>query len=130
MNWLAIVGAALAFWILGFLWYSVLFGKMWAAGLEQRGLKFEPGGMGPKIVGTFLANLVAAVVMQHLIARIGNVNVLHGLRLGIGVGLGFSATTVTIASIWQSQPFRVWLIDVAYYTLGVGLLGLILSAWH
>jgi hypothetical protein len=130
MNWLAIVCAALAFWVLGFLWYSVLFGKMWAEGLQQRGLKLEPGGMAPKIVGTFLGNLVAAVVMQHLIARIGDANVMHGLRLGIGVGLGFSATTITVAYIWQAQPFKVWLIDIAYYTLGAGLLGVILSAWH
>ncbi|HJT45804.1 MAG TPA: DUF1761 domain-containing protein [Chthoniobacterales bacterium] len=130
MNWLHIVCAAAAFWVLGFLWYSVLFGKMWATGLEQRGLKMERAGMGPKMVGSFLANLVAAVVMQRLLSRIGTVDAIHGLRTGIGVGLGFSATAITIGYIWQSQPFRVWLIDVAHYTLGAGLLGLILSAWH
>jgi hypothetical protein len=130
MNWLAIICAAVAVWILGFVWYSLLFGKIWAAGLQQRGLKLEPGGMGPKLVGTFLAHLVAAVVMQRLIARLGDVNVMHGLRIGIGAGLGFSATTITIAYIWQSQPFKVWLVDFAYYTLGAGLLGVIISAWH
>ncbi len=130
MNWLAILCAALAFWVLGSVWYSILFGKMWATAVEQRGLKMERGGMGPKMIGTFLGNLVAAVVMQRLIARVGSVDAIHGFRLGIGVGLGFSATTITVAYIWQSQPFRVWLIDIAYYTLGAGLLGLILAAWH
>jgi hypothetical protein len=28
MNWLAIICAAIAYWILGWLWYSALFGKI------------------------------------------------------------------------------------------------------
>jgi hypothetical protein len=41
MNWLAIICAAVAYWILGWLWYSALFGKIWVAGLEQHGVKLE-----------------------------------------------------------------------------------------
>lgn len=130
MNWLLIVCAALAFWILGFVWYSLLFGKVWASTLQQHGIKLEQGGMAPKLIGTFIGNLVAAIVMQRLIARIGDVNVMHGLRLGLGVGIGFSATTITVAYLWQSQPFKVWLIDLFYYLLGAVLLAVILSAWH
>jgi biotin transporter BioY len=130
MNWLSIVCAALAFWILGFVWYSLLFGKMWTAALQQHGIKLQPGGMAPKLLGTFIGNLVAAIVMQHLLARIGNFSLVHGLRFGLGAGIGFSATTITLAYLWQQQPLKVWVIDVSYYVLGAVLLGVILSAWH
>ena len=61
---------------------------------------------------------------------IGITDVAHGLRLGAGVGIGFSGTAITIAYLWESKPFKVWMIDVSYYVLGCVLLGVILSAWH
>jgi biotin transporter BioY len=130
MNWLAIICAAVVYWILGWLWYSVLFGKIWVAGLEQHGVKLEKGGMAPKMIGTFIANLVAAVIMMRLIARTGIVDLAHGLKLGAGVGAGFSATAITIQYLWESKPFKVWLIDASYHFFGCILLGAILSAWH
>jgi hypothetical protein len=129
MNWLAVLSAAVAYWILGAIWYSVLFGKTWAAALEQFGIKCQPGGMAPKLIGTFIGNLVAAVVMERLIQRAGIVGVVHGLRLGLAVGAGFSATALTITYLWQQQPTKVWLIDVFYYILGAALVGAILTAW-
>lgn len=130
MNWIAVICAALAFWVLGFIWYSILFGKMWAGALQQHGVKLQPGGMAPKLIGTFIGNLVAAIVMERLFQRIGIMHVTAGLRLGIALGIGFSATSITLAYLWQQQPFKVWLIDVIYYFLGAVLLGVILSAWH
>ena len=131
MNWLAIICAAIAYWILGWLWYSVLFGKTWVAGLEQHGVKLERSGMAPKMIGTFIANLVAAIIMARLIQRIGGrPDILHGLRLGAGMGIGFSATALTIQHLWESKPFKVWLIDVTYHFVGCIALGVILSAWR
>jgi biotin transporter BioY len=130
MNWLAIICAAAAYWILGMIWYAALFGKIWCAGLEQHGVKVQKGGMAAKMIGTFIGNLVAAVIMARLIQRIPVTDIVHGLRLGVGVGVGFSATAITIAYLWESKPFKVWLIDVSYYVLGCVLLGAILSVWH
>jgi len=131
MNWLVIICAAIAYWILGWLWYSALFGKIWVGGLEQRGVKLEKGGMAPKMIGSFIANLVAAVIMARLIQRIGGKpDVLHGLRLGAGMGIGFSATALTIQYLWESKPFKLWLIDASYHVFGCILLGVILSLWR
>jgi len=130
MNWLAIICAAAAYWILGALWYMAFFGKIWCAGMEQHGVKLQKSGMAAKMIGNFIGNLVAAVIMMRLIQRIGITDVAHGLRLGAGVGIGFSATAITIAYLWESKPFKVWMIDVSYYVLGCLLLGVILSAWH
>ena len=130
MNWLAIICAAVAYWILGWLWYSALFGKIWVASLEQHGVKLGKGGMAAKMIGTFVANLVATVIMARLMARTGIVDLAHGLKLGAGIGVGFSATAITIQYLWESKPFKVWLIDASYHFFGCILLGAVLSAWH
>jgi uncharacterized protein DUF1761 len=130
MNWLAIICAAVAYWILGAIWYMALFGKTWAAAIEQHGVKLQQSGMAMKMIGNFIGNLVAAVIMARLIGRIGTADLVHGLRLGAGVGVGFSATALGIQYLWESKPIKVWLIDASYHVLGCALLGAILAVWH
>ncbi len=130
MNWLAIICAAAAYWVLGAIWYMALFGKIWAAGIEQHGVKLERSGMAAKMIGNFIGNLVAALIMARLIGRIGTADLMHGLRLGAGVGIGFSATALSIQYLWESKPIKVWLIDASHHVLGCVLLGAILSVWR
>ena len=130
MNWIAVVCAAAAYWLIGVIWYVALFGKIWAAGVQEHGVKLEQSGMGSKMVGNFLCNLVAAFIMQRLIARTGIADLGHGLKLGAGVGLGFSATALTIQYLWESKPFKVWLIDGSYHFVGCLALGAILAVWR
>lgn len=129
MNWLAIICAAAAYWIIGAIWYMALFGRIWRAGIEQQGIKIEQSGMGAKMIGNFLCNLVAAVIMARLIARTGIAEIGYGLKLGVGVGLGFSAVALTIQYLWESKPFKVWLIDASHHVVGCAALGAILALW-
>ena len=130
MNWLAVVCAAAVYWIIGAIWYMALFGKIWRAGIEQQGVRIPSGGMGAKMVGNFLCNLVAASIMARLIARTGIAELGYGLKLGAGVGLGFSATALTIQYLWESRPFKVWLIDAGHHVVGCIAAGGILAVWH
>jgi hypothetical protein len=130
MNWIAIICAAGVYWVIGAIWYMALFGKIWAAGIQEHGVKLERSGMGAKMIGNFICNLVAAAIMARLIARTGIVDAGHGLKLGAGVGLGFSGTALTIQYLWESKPFKVWLIDASYHFFGCIALGGILAVWH
>jgi Protein of unknown function (DUF1761) len=130
MNWLPIVCAAAAYWIIGAIWYMALFGKMWSAAIQQHGVKLQQSGMAAKMIGNFLANLVAAVVMARLINRMGTPDIMHGVRLGAGVAVGFSATALTIQYLWESKPFKVWLIDTSYHFFGCIAAGAILAGWR
>jgi hypothetical protein len=130
MNWLAIICAAAAYWVLGAIWYMALFGKTWAAAIQKHGVTLQQSGMAMKMIGNFIGNLVAAVIMARLIGRIGTADLMHGLRLGVGVGVGFSATALSIQYLWESKPIKIWLIDASYHVLGCALLGAILAVWH
>jgi hypothetical protein len=129
INWIPIICAAVAYWIIGAIWYMALFGKIWAAGIQQHGVKLEPSGMPAKMIGNFICNLVAAIIMARLIARTGIADLGHGIKLGAGVGLGFSATALTIQYLWESKPFKVWLIDASHHFVGCIALGAILAVW-
>ncbi|HST31640.1 MAG TPA: DUF1761 domain-containing protein [Chthoniobacterales bacterium] len=130
MNWIAVICAAAVYWIIGAVWYMALFGKIWAAGIEQHGIRLQRGGMGAKMIGNFLCNFVAAAIMARLIARTGITELGYGLKLGAGVGLGFSATALTVQYLWESRPFKVWLIDASHHVVGCIAIGGILAIWH
>ena len=130
MNWTAVICAAAAYWIIGAIWYMALFGKTWAAEIEKTGAKIQRGSMGAKIIGNFLCNLVAAAIMARLIGRTGIPELGYGLKLGAGVGLGFSAVALTIQYLWESRPFKLWLIDASHHVVGCTALGGILAIWR
>ena len=131
LNWLAILCAGAAYWVLGFVWYSLLFGKIWGAEQERLrgGRPCEPGGMGLKLISTFVANVIAAAAMAYLIKRTGFADMNHGLKLAVATGLGFAGTAVTVICVWESKSTKLWFIDTAYYFIGAILLAAILISW-
>src|SRR5438067_8505903 len=104
MNWIAIICAAAAYWVIGAIWYMLLFGKMWAAAIQQHGVKIDGSGMGAKMIGNFICNFVAAAIMARLISRTGITELGYGLKLGAGVGLGFTRPELTDQKWWESEP--------------------------
>jgi hypothetical protein len=133
MNWLAIICAGAAYWVLGFVWYSLLFGKIW--GNELRNYRADwptpvKGEIAGNLIGTFISNCVAATAIAYLLQNSVALDLNHALRLGIAAGVGLSATALTIANIWESKPTKVWMIDTSYHLLGCILATVILFSWH
>ena len=131
MNLLAIFCAGAACWVLAFVWYSLLFGKMWAAEqMRLRGNLPSPGGgMAPQLISTFVSNLIAAAAMSYLFRRTAIADLGHALRLGAAVGIGFSGTALTITAVWEGKSTKVWLIDTGYYFVGALLMAVIFVSW-
>ena len=133
MNWLAIVCAGLAYWLLGAVWYSALFSKTWRSAVEQHGVKLgqpNQSGMATKLIVTLVCNLIAALVLARVIHQLHGMDLLRGLKIGAGVGLGFCATTLTMTYVWQSPPRRLWAIDTGYHIVGCVIMGAILAVWR
>jgi hypothetical protein len=133
VNWLAVICAGAAYWVLGFVWYTLLFGKVWAAELgRHRGERAAPSGseMGAKMIGTLICNLIAAAAMAYIFHGIAVMNTTHALRLAAAVGIGFAGTAITMASIWESKPTKVWCIDAGFNFVGCILMALILVSWR
>src|ERR1700730_2000676 len=117
LNWLAILCAGVAYWVLGFVWYSLLFGKIWAAEqTRHRGAPPSAGGpMGPKLLSTFVSNLIAAAAMAYLLKRTGFTDMNHILKLGGATGIRFGGTAVHIFFVWELKAAKVWFIHLAFF---------------
>jgi hypothetical protein len=134
MNWLAVFSAGLVYWLLGAIWYSAIFSKMWRSAVEEHGIKLDqPGqsGMAIKLIVTLICNLLVALVLARVIHQVGHkMDLLRGLKIGAGVGVGFCATALTMTYVWQSPPRRLWAIDTCYHIVGCTIMGAILAIWR
>jgi Protein of unknown function (DUF1761) len=132
MNWLAILCAGLAYWVLGYVWYSLLFGKMWAAEQGRAyGERARPSGaeMFTKMLGTLICNLIAAGAMAYLFKRTAIADFNHTLKLAAAGGIGFAGTALTMAYIWEGKPTKIWMIDAGYNFVGAVLMAMIFVNW-
>ncbi len=134
MNWLAILCAGVAYWVLGFVWYSLLFGGIWGAEQQRhRGSEVctpSKGEFAGKLVASFVSNLVASAAIAYLLHRTGTADLQHALKLGAGLAVGFSITTLTVVHVWEGKSTKVWMIDASYHLIGCMLAAAILVSWR
>ena len=131
-NLLAILVSAFAYFLLGSLWYSLLFGDVWSKGLERVGVVIkEPTKrqLLQKLAFSFLANLAACVGMAYLIYWTGSHRLESGLALGFASGICFAAPTIGVSCVWESRPLKLFLVDTSYHVVGLTGAGAILSVW-
>jgi hypothetical protein len=132
-NWWSILAASVAYFILGSLWFSALFGKIWSREVEKHGVKItdaDKKAIPRKMLNTFIFNVVAAISIAYIVDMIGVFRWIVGLKLGLLCGIGFAFAGMGIAFTWESRPGKLVLIDAGYAILGIALCGAIVAAWH
>lgn len=132
MNWLAILCAGAAYWVLGALWYSMLLGGIWGAEQERHRRENsapsqrEFAGM---LIASLVSNLIASAAIAYLLHRTGTSDLTHALKLAAGLAAGFAITTLTVVHVWEGKPTKVWVIDAGYHLIGFLIAATILVSW-
>lgn len=135
VNLLAVLVAAVATMIVGFLWYSpLLFAKPW-----MNLMGYDPNdkakqeemrkGAGKLYAISFLCSLVAAFVLGKIIHISTIHTALHGAKIGAGVWLGFVTTVQLTDALFSKKPFKLYLINTGYQLACFLAMGTILAAW-
>jgi hypothetical protein len=124
MKWLAIVIAGFAYFALGGLWFTPLFGRQWdkAVGFA-RPPKWRPSAV--YYLGPLLGCLVASFCTAYLVHLAHAQSLSDYLRVGLTVGIGYGATITSVNAIAPNMPHP------ALYAAVVGgyhLVGLLLCA--
>lgn len=125
INWIAVIGAALAGFAIGGIWYGPLFGKAWQ---RELGLSDEliKGANMPMIFGlVFLLNLVAAYLLGHILASDGGPGIGASALIAGSIGLGFVATSIGVNYLFSRNSFKLFLIDAGYWTAIYTVMGAI-----
>ena len=122
INWPAVGVGALAFFVVGALWYGVLFGKAWRreTGLTDERLR---GSHMPLLYGLcFALELVIAWMLAHLIARTSPApHVVMMFALGFGAFLMTPA--IGIHYLYQRRSFKLFAIDAGHLITGMAAMG-------
>jgi hypothetical protein len=132
INWLAVLVAAVAYFMLGAIWYSkALFAPKWAklVGLDMNS-DSNKKGLGALMMGSFVLILVTCIAQALLVERMDLFVLTSGLKLGLITGLCFATTGVSISFIYEKRPTALYFIDCGYHLVGHIAAAIILVLWR
>ena len=129
MNWVAIVIAAIAQFIIGWIWYGPLFGKTWMSmmGMSQQSMSRE--GMRKTMTLTFIGSLVTAAVLSMLVGWMGAKTLSAGIAAGFWAWLGFVATVTLGGVLFAKMSWNLYILNNAYQLISLAVMGAILAKW-
>jgi hypothetical protein len=130
INWLAVIVAGVAGWLVGAVWYNVL-SKQWLAaqGKTMETAKQQAAGQSLPVllIVVFVANLIMAVMLYGIMTHVGPFTIRAGLISGALCWLGFVATTVTANYAFQGRKPMLTVIDGGYWLVVLLVIGAILG---
>lgn len=132
----AVLGAAIASMVIGFLWYGPLFGKQWMvlSGITKEKMNAPQRNMNALYALQFAGSLVMAFVLAHSLVLASEYLDIAGAVAGVQVGfwswLGFIAPVTLGSVLWDGKPWKLWFLNNAYYVVSLLVMGVILAMWQ
>lgn len=120
VNFGAIAIAALVQWVLGIVWYLVIFRKSW------KKLVGIPEGEKPKnwvfaLGSGLVACLLLSFIMGHLMALTGAKAASDGFTLGVACWLGFIAPPLFAEHVLEGRRANLFVINAAFWMMAMAI---------
>ena len=129
INWLAVIVAAIASFVLGSAWYSpALFGNAW---MKASGMTEEKGKQAnmPVVFGvSFVWALLGASCFAAFIGPKPDLS--FAVAAGFATGFFWITGSYGINYQFEQKPLSLLAINGGYHTVQYALYGLILGLWH
>lgn len=126
---LMVVISAILQWLLGALWYGLIFKKSW--------MKFVGFTEGEKpryaifgMCASLIACLLLSFVLAHIVGWVGSMTFTGGAKIAIICWLGFMAPPLFTQHIFENRRANLFAINASYWLLAMALGGGILAAFH
>jgi hypothetical protein len=128
-NYPAVMVSALTYWVLGAVWYGVVFSKPWMA-LEHI-TEEQAHSMNPVLpyVITFVLNLLIAFVLAQICIWRNANTAGRGAGVGVLVWIGFVGPITYTTYMYEMRPKELFAINEFCSLAGLCLMGAILGAW-
>ena len=122
INLLAVLLGALAFFVVGMIWYGVLFGKVWQREAGLTGEQMAGGNM-PVIFGLcFLFELLIALTLGHQFAR-SDPSIRGIMMISTGYAIGLMIPATGINYLFQRRSGKLFAIDAGHFLFGMAAMG-------
>jgi hypothetical protein len=140
LNWLAILVAVIASFLVGGLWYGPLFGNAWKkemgvpADAKASGAEMVKS-LGLNVIGTFLTAFVLAHEVQvwrpsSWNAGADSAPAVYGFFGGFFTWLGFAVPVVLNGVSFERKSWKLFFINAAFLFVSFQIIGMILSFWR
>jgi len=128
LNIWAILAATVSAFVVGGLWYSVLFGKAWmrANGFTEAD---APKGNGKTFAIAFLLTLVMAFNLAMFLND-PKTTTAWGATAGFLAGFGWIAMGIGVVAVFEKKPLSYVLVNGGYMTVALVLMGAIIGIWR
>ncbi len=130
---LTIFLSALAIFVFGAFWFTVLFGKEWARLMDfnpASAEKFKNMGMAKPLFANFLSNVLIATVFYYMIPQLLVFSYAGLLRVVFIVWLGFSFPIFANAAIWERKTWKLVAINSAQSLISLAIVSGIIYKMH
>lgn len=126
---LPVLIAAVVQWLIGALWFGVVFKKSWSklvGGTQEsnRGRTIFALGC------SFVASLILSFVLVAILQWAGTATFVAGASLAIICWLGFMAPPLFVQHIHERRPVNLFAINAAYWIVAMAVTGGMLAVWH
>ena len=136
VNYLAVLVAAVACFIVGFLAHGPVAGKLWMklANVHPTGNE-KLSDMVPQMLKNLLVNFVTASVLAVLYQfsssspYLGGTGALRGVICALWIWLGFLVTSSSIEAIWMGRKTPLWLYECGCSLIVMATMGAIIAHW-
>jgi hypothetical protein len=132
INYLAVLVAAVAAWVLGAVWYMAL-SQPWLAAQGKTKADMKPPASKAAAVGPFVLVFVAELIMAWMLAGIlghlGGITVKNGVISGAACWFGFVLTTIATNYAFHGRKVMLTVIDAGHWLAVLVVMGAILGAF-
>ncbi|MES2701570.1 MAG: DUF1761 domain-containing protein [Bacteroidota bacterium] len=130
LNFLAIAVATVVYFIIGALWFSVLFGKPWIK-LTGITMSDEDKKGVPKVFAvTFVINFIICMATAIVIYLVNPADAISAATVGMILGIGFMAAPAAMNYMYARRPFQLTMIDAGYHVVAITVVSMILGVWR
>ena len=130
----AVIASAVAYWVLGALWYSpLLFARPFIAlkgWTPEQLAAIQSQSHAGEIGLALLTSLLLAYVLAHFVKFTGAESARSGALTGFWLWLGFVVTTNLETVIFEQRPLGLYLINNGYHLAGMLGMGALLAVWR
>ena len=130
INFLAVFVAAVAYFFVGWLWYSpMLFGKLYCKEMKIDPKKTKMDNMGVTFGASFICGFLTAFVIQAIMISTFSNSAYLGINTGILLSIGLIGTNSLNDALYANSTMRLFLLKLGYNVAGFIVMGAILGGW-
>lgn len=139
LNYLEIIVSGIAYFMLGWIWYSFIFTKPW---MKEMGMKNPKDmtdqeqkamskGMAPTMILSLITSIIFALVIGLLQIGLPSANLADHLFNGLIIWIGFIAGTTLLTTLYSmDKRIMLWAINYGYPLAGILLLNVLMFYWR